>query len=64
MAAADVLDEGVPGGDYSCAAELFEPAHCPQSGLQPSVISFDRVVSVGLGQALLHGGQVDIVHQR
>jgi hypothetical protein len=49
MAAADVLDECVPGGDYSCAAELFEPAHRSQSGLQPSVIGFDRVVSVLLG---------------
>jgi hypothetical protein len=26
MSAADVLDEGVPGSDYSCAVELFEPA--------------------------------------
>jgi len=36
MAAADVLDEGVPGSDYSCAAELFEPAHRSQSGFQPT----------------------------
>src|SRR5689334_6804107 len=49
MAAADVLDERVPGGDYLYAAELVEPAHRPQSGLQPSVIGFDRVVSVLLG---------------
>jgi hypothetical protein len=49
MAAADVLDEGVPGSDYSCAAQLFEPAHRLQSGLQPSVIDFDRVVCVLLG---------------
>jgi hypothetical protein len=32
MAAADVLDEGVPGSDYSCAPEFFEPAHGSQSG--------------------------------
>jgi hypothetical protein len=41
MAAADVLDERVPGADDSCAAELFEAAHRSQSGLQPSVIGFD-----------------------
>src|SRR5947209_13589557 len=41
MAAADVLDEHVPAGDYLCTAELFEPAHRSQSGLQPSVIGFD-----------------------
>jgi hypothetical protein len=49
VAAADVLDEGVAGSDYSCAAELFEPAHGSQSGLQPSVIAFDRIISVLLG---------------
>src|SRR5918998_4659727 len=49
VAAADVLDEGVSGGDYSCAAEAFEPAHRSQSGLQPSVIGFNRVISVLLG---------------
>jgi hypothetical protein len=49
MAAADVLDERVSGGDYLYAAELFEPAHRLQSGLQPSVIGFNRVVSVLLG---------------
>ena len=46
MAAADVLDERVPGGDDLYAAELFEPAHRSQSRFQPSVIGFDRVVSV------------------
>ena len=45
MAAADVLDEGVPGADDSCAAELFEAAHRSQSGLQPSVLGFDPVVN-------------------
>jgi hypothetical protein len=38
MAAADVLDERVPGADYSCAAELFEAAHRSQSGLELTVI--------------------------
>ena len=49
MATADVLDKRVPGGDDLYAAELFEPAHRSQSGLQPSVIGFDRVVCVLLG---------------
>src|SRR5437868_6409830 len=49
MAAADVLDERMPGTNDSCAAELFEPAHRPQSRLQASVIGFDRIVSVLLG---------------
>jgi hypothetical protein len=44
MAAADVLDKRVPGADYSCTEKLFEPAHWLQSGLQPSVVSFDRIV--------------------
>jgi hypothetical protein len=29
VAAADVLDEGVPGADHPCAAETFEAAHRP-----------------------------------
>ena len=35
MAAADVLHEGVAGGDNSCAAKSFESAHGSQSGFQP-----------------------------
>ena len=49
MAMADVLDKRVPGGDYLYAAELFELAHRSSSGFQPSVIGFDRVVWVLLG---------------
>jgi hypothetical protein len=33
VSAAEVLDEGVPGSDHPCAAELCEAAHRPQSGL-------------------------------
>jgi hypothetical protein len=60
MFAADVLDEGVSGGDDSCAAELCEPAHGSQSGFQPSVIGFDRVVSVLLGD--MAGGHQLVEH--
>jgi hypothetical protein len=63
MAAADVLDERVSGGDYLYAAELFEPAHRLQSGLQPSVIGFNRVVSVLLGD-MTGGGHQLIEHPR
>ncbi len=33
VSAADVLHEGGPGADHLCAAELFEAAHRPKSGL-------------------------------
>ena len=59
MATADVLDERVPGGDYLYAAELFESAHRSQSGFQPSVIGFDRVVSVLLGD--MTGGRHQLI---
>jgi len=41
VSAADVLHECVPGADHACAAELFQAAHRPQSGLQAAVIGFD-----------------------
>ena len=63
VAAADVLDEGVSGGDDSYAAELFEPAHRSQSGFQPSVIGFDRVISVLLGD-MTGGGYQLVEHPR
>ncbi|OHV41053.1 hypothetical protein BCD49_38980 [Pseudofrankia sp. EUN1h] len=61
VAAADVLDEGVPGSDDLGAAEAFEPAHRPQPGFQPAVISFDLVVRIpdvdmGRGGQLLQFG--------
>jgi hypothetical protein len=59
VAAVDVLDEGVSGGYYSRAAELFESAHRSQSGLQPSVIGFDRVISVLLSDMV--GGRQQLV---
>ena len=49
--------------DDSCAAELFEPAHRSQSGLQPSVIGFDRVISVLLGDMTGSGHQL-VEHSR
>src|SRR5918911_7247 len=59
MAAADVLNERVSSTNDTCAAELFEPAHRLQSGLQPSVIGFDRIVSVLLGD--MTGGRHQLI---
>ena len=56
VAAAEVLDEGVPGADHSCAAESFEAAHWPESGLQAAVVGFDRIVRV-LRHDMAGGGQ-------
>jgi hypothetical protein len=38
VSAAQILDERMPCGDHSCAAELFEAAHRPQLGLHSAVI--------------------------
>jgi len=43
-AAADVLDQGVAGGDGLGGAQAFEPAHRPQPGFQPAAIGLDAVV--------------------
>jgi hypothetical protein len=49
VAAAEVLDEGVSGGDHRCRSEVFEAAHRAEPGLQPAVVGFDVVVGVLLG---------------
>ena len=48
VAAAEVLDERVPGGDDPYGPVTFQAAHRPQPGLQPAVIGLDRVVRVAL----------------
>src|SRR6266851_1818923 len=48
VAAAQILDEGVPGGDDPRGAVAFQAAHRPEPGLQPAMIGFDRVVGVTL----------------
>jgi hypothetical protein len=58
MATADVLNERVPCGDHLRAAELLEATHRSQAGLQPSVIRFDRVVRVLLGDMTGGGYQL------
>ena len=56
VAAAEVLDERVSSTDHSGRAEPFEAAHRPQSGLEPSMIGFDRIIPVLLGD-MARGGQ-------
>src|SRR6266487_1756586 len=46
---AEVLHEGVAGGDHCGGGEAFQPAHRPQPNLEPAVIRFDPVVGVSLG---------------
>jgi hypothetical protein len=48
VAAAQILDESVPGGDDPRGPVAFESAHRPEPGLQPPVICFDRAVGVPL----------------
>ena len=55
MAAAEVLDERVPGGDDTGRAEPFETAHRPQPQFQPSVIGLDRIISVPLDDVQAEG---------
>jgi hypothetical protein len=46
VAAAQILDERVPGADHFGRAKLFETAHRPQSRLESSMIGLDRIIGV------------------
>jgi hypothetical protein len=48
VAAAQILDEGVSGGDDTRGPGAFQSAHRPQPGFQPPMIGFDRTVRVAL----------------
>src|SRR5450755_4146145 len=48
VAAADVLDEGVTGGEDPRGPGALESAHGPEPGFEPPVIGLDRVVRVPL----------------
>jgi hypothetical protein len=52
VTAAQILHEGVTGGEDPRRAVAFQAAHRPQPGLQPPVICLDRIIGV-----LLHGMQ-------
>ncbi len=51
VAAAKVLDEGMPGSDHLGGAETFQPPHRPQPGLESAVIRRDEVQPLTAGQA-------------
>ncbi len=44
VAAAQVLDEGVSGTDHVGRTKLFQAAHWPQPGFEPTVIGFDGTI--------------------
>src|SRR5258708_16755569 len=44
VATAQVLREGVTGGEAPGSAATLQPAHRPQPGFQPSVACLDQVV--------------------
>jgi len=57
VAAAQVLDEGVPG-DGPQGAVAFQSAHRPQPGLEPAVVGFHPVVGVAVGDVRGGGDQL------
>lgn len=50
VAASEVLDEGVPSTDHPGQTKLFQPTHRPQPGFEPTVIGFDWIIGVLLGE--------------
>src|SRR5512135_746245 len=58
VAAAHVLHEPVTGRDHCRRAEPLEAAHRPQPGLQPAVVSFDRIVRLPLHNVVPGGCQL------
>src|SRR5260370_36034469 len=46
VATAQVLHEGVTGGEGASWAVTLQPAHRPEPGLQPPVVCLDRVVRI------------------
>jgi len=63
VTAAQVLNEGVPGGDGAQGAIAFQAAHRPQPSLEPPVVGLHRVVSVPVGD-VAGGGQQLVKHPR
>jgi hypothetical protein len=48
VAAAEVLNEGVPSREDSRGPVAFESAHRPEPGFESAVIGLDRVIGVPL----------------
>jgi hypothetical protein len=49
VAAAQVLNKRMTGGQRLRRAEPLQSAHWPQPGFQSAVVSFDRIVRIPLG---------------
>ena len=58
VSAADVLHERVPGGQGPRGPVTLQAAHRPEPGLQPPVISLDRIVRVPLHGVQRGGDQL------
>jgi hypothetical protein len=58
VATAEILDERMSGTDHPCRAELFQATHRPQRSLEPTMIGFDRVIGVLLGDVAGSGCQL------
>ena len=56
--AAEILDEGVTGGEDSYGAVPLQSAHRPEPGFEPSMVCFDRVVRVLLDGVQRRGDQL------
>jgi hypothetical protein len=63
VASTYVLDKSVSGADHSGRTKLFEAAHRPQSSLEPTMICFDQVIAVLLGEMAGSGHQL-VKHPR
>ena len=57
VAAAEVLDEGLARGDHGSRPEAFQAAHRTWPGLQPTMVGFDPIVGVLLGDVCCGRGQ-------
>jgi len=58
VAAAEILHEGMTGGEDPRGAVTLQSPHRPQPGLQPPVVSLDRVVRVLLHDVQRRGDQL------
>jgi hypothetical protein len=58
VAAAEILDERVPGSQDPRGPVALQSAHRPQPRFQPPVICFDRVIRVTLGGMQRRGDQL------
>jgi hypothetical protein len=58
MTAAKILDEGVTGGQNPRGPVALQAAHRPQPGLQPPVISLNRIIRVPLNCMQCRGDQL------